>query len=729
MKKILSCIAIALIVALSFSFLVSAIDFPKGTTFNISQDNILSGESDMLYGLSLDDSNMAIAGGLVSDLINDGSFEFDRKYSPWGINADKYEVLNEDGLNSWNSKYCSLTVKSKATVENRGYAEAYANRSGYSISRSHTGEIGYKQNEKYTFSAYFKNIDFNGKVTLYLNAKGNTEEHNIDISQCQEWTKITVEAVSQVTADGSLLLVFEGEGTVYLDFVSLVPQSSYGYNDAGWKYTTLRADIVDAIKKLSPSFIRFSENGFVDENGDLCGWKNTIGPLETRKFVSVKSEKEYEYPVGMGFYEYLKLCEDLNAFAIPHFNIGINQEEALKYDGYYAQYTDGEISEAVWQEYVSGLALNVESEEFKIIVQDILDVLEYAMGDETTIWGAQRIADGHNEPFDIQYIALGKEAVGEVYWTNFTAVYKAVKEKYPHIKIISVLDNNFSNRASNTETLDIILNEQFDTKKTDYANIVNKYDDYERAMSNIAIEKFAFSENNDMETAIKNAVLFTELEKNSDIVKMSSYEWTLAKRDAHKDKNALVWYDAQKLLLTTDYYAQMLFANNTGSKQIKTDFDMEDDGVYQSVTIDEQNQVIYVKIVNTTKVEHNLTLSLDGFSNVKTSTMQYMSENFKSAYNGFDEHLHVAPVLKGLTFEENNIPVHIGKYSINVIRIPYGENDGKALFQLPKTDIISPYIHPAISVVIPTALGVLILITGMVILLERMRHHTNANKK
>ena len=106
-----------------------------------------------------------------------------------------------------------------------------------------------------------------------------------------------------------------------------------------------------------------------------------------------------------------------------------------------------------------------------------------------------------------------------------------------------------------------------------------------------------------------------------------------------------------------------------------------------------------------------------------------MTEKFKSAYNDFDEQLHVAPTEKALEVKDNTISYDMGSYSISVVRIPYGNNDGKALYELPETDIISPYMHPMVEYAVPIVLTVLVAITGVAILLVRINRHRTVRKE
>ena len=44
---------------------------------------------------------------------------------------------------------------------------------------------------------------------------------------------------------------------------------------------------------------------------------------------------------------------------------------------------------------------------------------------------------GHAEPFNLEYLAIGNEEVGQGFWDRYDLFHKAIKEKYPQIKIIN----------------------------------------------------------------------------------------------------------------------------------------------------------------------------------------------------------------------------------------------------------------------------------------------------
>ena len=70
-------------------------------------------------------------------------------------------------------------------------------------------------------------------------------------------------------------------------------------------------------------------------------------------------------------------------------------------------------------------------------INDVLDAIEYAIGDQSSQWGAKRIAAGHPEPFPLQYIEIGNENWGPLYNQRFETFYKAIKSK------ISATDTDF----------------------------------------------------------------------------------------------------------------------------------------------------------------------------------------------------------------------------------------------------------------------------------------------
>lgn len=720
MKKFIALVLSIIITAgVVLTFTGSSVSERINPTLTVSAKNISYELSDNLYGLSLDGSSYyGINGGLVSQLVANNSFEY--AYNPaagWNMNVSYTDFLFKNNpapehFGENNKNFIQLTVDDEGSIENLGYTEIFNDNFKFNNKKAKTGDMGFVKGEAYAFSAYFENYDYIGTITVSLKAEGNTEKYEFNIDECTEWTKISLEMVSEVTADGSLLLEFEGNGSFNMDFVSLVPVESYG--DTRWKYVSLRQDLFDAIKGLSPSFVRFYETE--------SGWKNTIGPLESRSQESTAFKQDNRYyvnPNAMGFYEYMLLCEDLDALAVPVFNMKPEED-----------FLEKAIPEVVTQPVEEQTA----AEGLDPAVENILDFIEYATGDKETEWGVKRAEDGHPEPFELEYIALD----GEDFYEPAEALSEIMAEGYPQIKIIicdDTLDDEARTRLS-TGKGNIIFDENYADEKSPY-NSTDKYDEYERSVSKLTVTDFnsnadglgSIITSNNIWSALENTAFLLGLEKNSDIVEMASYKSVLQKQNAQEGETSLVWFDSQDLLLSTDYYAQMLFANNMGTHYIASELNGDAQGLYHSVTVDTQNKVIYVKLVNSTKKPQTVNIDIDDFKQVGTPTAQYMTETFKSACNEPDQDLHTAPVEAELTKDEENVITYdVGSLSVNVIRIPYDGNDGAGLYELPETDVIVPYIPSTTGIVISVVVIAFVLITGAIILLVRMKHHKKMRK-
>ncbi len=746
MKKVISIIMAVLVIASAFVCLTgSSVTEKIIPSLNISADNIAHSVSSDLYGLTLENKGNAIDGGLVSNLVNNNSFEYSNNpVASWDISAQTYSILSEEGLNENNKNYLSVTVNGKGTVKNTGYTEVY-NYKTYQVNsqKANTPDMSFKKNEIYQFTAYFKNIDYSGTITASLAAEGNTEKYQFNIDHCSEWMPITLEIKSNVTADGALQLDFEGTGTFLIDHITLVPMSSYGFGNSTWKYVTLRSDLVRAVYNLSPSFIRFSA-GELDSSAtveNIGSWKNTTGPLETRKQSFTHYNKNV-YSVNsnsMGMYEYLLLCEDIGADAIPVINGGIVTSAVSEYEENKEAFEKGKLTAEEWQTYLDTISYCPGTEGFTMYLQNVLDLLEYANGDETTVYGAKRTDDGHKNSFDLKYIAIANCEYGDLFWRNFDEIYRAIQGRYPDVRIIICTSNNGQSAdvVEKAKELyrDVIVDESYCVKGGKLFSKSAVYDEKDRSGLQIGVNAYSVDTaigdtvtKNNIWSAIENASFLTGVERNGDLVQMTSYETTLGKINAQTSDTSLIWFDSHRLLLTPDYYMQMLFANNVGTHYLTVD-DEEQDGVYRSVTVDTDEKVIYIKLVNSTKKPQRININIDGFKNVNNPTALVMSENFKSACNELGEDLHVAPVRTELILEENQILYDVRGYSINVIRIPYASNDGSGLFNLPETELIVPFMPASVDVIISCMVFAFVLVTGGVILITRLRHHKKIKNK
>ncbi len=748
--------------------------FASGNTvLEISKKSESYKISDKLYGSFIEDISYACDGGLVSNLVNNDSFEYKfNNTTAWVTDGLTLGTGTEKPLNKNNPTYAEISVNGKGTLKNTGYTEMYKYKSyDRDEKKAKQSDMGFKKGGEYEFGCYIKNENFKGDVNVCLDSKSNKNNIvSLDISKTDGiWTKLTATLKSNADEDGALAIEFDGKGKIDIDFVTLVPKSSYGYGTKEWKYVTLRDDLYTALKQLSPKFVRFPGGCLAegDSLANLYDWKETIGPLEERvQFYNLWRDdvgRDYINTNAMGYHEYFQLCADLNAEPLPILNVGLTCQGRADYDAYVnalrkLNMTDEEWeklltdeihidpddeenrkgytehieslnikSQADFDKYLDTIALKPGTKEWDAYVQDILDLIEYANGEATTTyWGALRAANGSAKPFNLKYIGLGNENWGEIYKRNFEALYKEVKKAYPDITVISSSGTYLEGNAYdynwswiNKDYADTVVDEHYYTNDGYLFDHNDRYDNFDRNGAHVFIGEYAATSSgigtiqtkSNMNEAVEEASYLTGIERNGDIVDMASYAPTFAKVNAQCWNVNLIWFNSQEVVLTPSYYVQMLFSNNYGSEYIKSNFDngkTVKDGLYESVTVDRESETLFVKLVNTTGKKQSVDVKLSDFKNINKVSAQSVKGSYKAACNEIGS-LTTYPSEYDLTNSEN-ISVDMDKYDVTVLRIAYGNNDGASFYSLPDnintmTTSVKKYTPPAVKIAVPCAVG------------------------
>lgn len=719
---------------------------PEAQTVSVSADEISHDVSDMLYGAFLEDINFAVEGGLNANLVRNNSFEYlhgeEKALSGWTVDGQYIRKVGS-GISENNPAYIYMPDAEDRAVKNYGFCEYYDYKTKNINEKSiAAGSMGIKAGEIYTLSLWFKETDTT--VNAYLeNNQGEKLSDTVTFRvQTDVWAKYTVE-LSAAKSDGGILVLKFGTGDVTFDFVCLYPQKSYGYGTDTWQYTSLRQDLFQALYNMHPAFLRFP-GGCVAEGDsleNLFNWKDTIGPLEGRKqFYNLwrNDEMDYNNSYSVGYHEYFQLCEDLGAAPVPILNVGLVCQARCGYDETYEKYQSGAMTAEEWEEYLDTIALRPGTAEWDAYVQDILDLIEYANGDVTTEWGAKRAENGHPAPFGLSYIGLGNENWGEVYFRNLKALKAAVNEKYPEITVISSsgpvsageqFDDSWE--ILSEEYADTVVDEHYYQDDSWYFENIDRYDSYDRDGAKVFLGEYAatargvgtLQTKSNLKAALSEAAYMTGLEKNGDVVVMASYAPLLAKSDAEQWNINLIWFDADDVVLTPSYYTQMLFMNNTGTKYVEADLPEGNDGVYQSVTVDPQQELIYVKLVNTTGEKKAFTYDFDGFGQIRYADVLSLSDRSAAACNELRK-TTIVPSTKKVQ-DISSPTVEAEGYSVNILRIAYGDNEkAEGLYKLPKMPTPSKYYTPlerALMVAVPAVAVVLAAGVGTVVYIRRKK--------
>ena len=541
--------------------------------------------SDKLFGIFFEDINYAADGGLYAELIQNRDFEYAHRdvwdWNPmtaWQVKGAESQISEEEPIHKNNPHYLSLKVGGKgACVSNFGYGK-------FADGKFSPG-IVLKKGESYDFSAYVRGDIAKSAVRIVDESGKVVAEGKIDTSS-KAWKKsgATLKALSD-TESGRLEIRPLSAGNLDLDMVSLFPQKTFKNRKNG-----MRADLAEAIAALKPKFVRFPGGCLVHGNSieNMYRWETTIGKLEER--VGLPNLWGYHQSMGLGFHEYFQFCEDIGALALPVLHSGVtcpNPQRAIPMD------------------------------EMPQYVQSILNLIEYANGDaKSTVWGKKRAENGHPEPFNLKYLGIGNEDdITDMFEERFAMILKAVKEKYPEIVVVGTVGPSFAGRDYEEGWM---LADKYKVEIVDEHYYVspgwmiynqNYYDRYERSKTKVYLGEYAAHvENgrNTVESALACAIYMANLERNGDVVEMSSYAPLLGKLDHLRWKPDMIYFDNSGVFTTTDYDIQRAYGNNGGDIYVPSSLTLSEESeelksrLAVSVVLDSATKDTIVKIVNMT---------------------------------------------------------------------------------------------------------------------------------
>jgi alpha-L-arabinofuranosidase len=494
--------------------------------------------SPMLYGIFFEDINNAADGGLYAEMVSNRSFEESLaswQYTTSSGSRGHWAVETEDLLNSAQTMCLKLMADSIGqdgfvAVQNMGFW-------GMSIVEGTTYEL--------TFYARCSH-EFNGAVTASLiSSTGFIHYAEQRIANLTTgWKKYTCTLVANATDQHAYLsLSLNGGGTVWFDVVSLFPPTFKNRSNG------LRIDLANKLDDMHPAFMRFPGGCFV-EGGIMeqaFRWKETIGPIEERP--GHNNFWGYRTSDGMGYHEFLQLCEDIGTEPLYVCNVGMSHNES-----------------------VSVSALNPW-------IQDAVNAIEYANGDTSTTWGHQRKLNGHPEPFNMKYIELGNEEWYEPYTSHYNLFYDSVKAHYPDITTISNVNWASLNHIE-------VYDDHYYSSPEWFAQNSNKYDNTSRSGPKVYVGEYAVTSsgagNGNLRDAVGEATFMTGMERNSDVVIMSSYAPLFGNLNRRQWNPDAIYYTSSASYGTPSYYSQKMFANNTGNLYIpiKDSFNMDAGNYY-----------------------------------------------------------------------------------------------------------------------------------------------------
>ena len=570
--------------------------------------------SDKLIGIFFEDISYAADGGLYAELIQNRDFE--------------YTPRDQRGWNATTAWSCSKPIHVVAVDPLSEQNPHYAVLAGDTIYNEGWDGIAVKAGEKYDFSMFVRNIP-DGQTGKGLPKKNFIvrllDEHDAVIAQAtlktlgENWQQYETVLTAKQTCDKArLALIGLKETKAGVDMISLFPQETFMHRKNG-----LRKDLAETIAALKPKFVRFPGGCMSHGQGldNIYHWNHTVGPLQDRK--PDFNIWHYHQTRGLGFYEYFQFCEDIGAEPLPVLAAGVPcQNSANNREG------------------IGGQQGGIPMAEMPAYIQELLDMIDWANSDPATSkWAKMRADAGHPAPFNLKYIGIGNEdIIGTVFEERYEMIARAIREKYPEIKVCGTVGPFHAPSADYLEGWDFtkkhpdlqyMVDEHYYESTGWFLHNRDYYDKYPRIISpspnthhpspKVYLGEWAAStkmKRPNIETALAEAIYLTDIERNGDIVEMTSYAPMLAKDGHHNWNPDMIYFSNTEVRPTLAYDVQRLFSVYGGDCYIASQLTIDQPELSHrlaaSVVRNSKTGKTYLKLVNALPAE--LTVNISGLN-------------------------------------------------------------------------------------------------------------------
>jgi alpha-N-arabinofuranosidase len=616
-----------------------------------------------MFGIFFEDINFGADGGLYAELIKNRSFEFEYPWMGWNHLPESETRFNtQNELTIYNNAKSSPSNPKVVRVDIRDASKSIG------LQNEGFDGIGFKKDAKYDFSAFVRSNKGSVNIQIQLlNEKGEIIGNASVSPSTIGWSKVEVVVISNETVQkGKFNIIFKGEGQLDIDIISLFPQDTWKGRKGG-----LRKDLVQLLADMKPGFVRFP-GGCIVEGRTLAEryqWKKTVGKVENRELLINRWNKEFSHrptpdyyqTFGLGFFEYFQLCEDIGASPLPILSCGLA-----------CQFNSSETTPL---------------EELDPFIEDALDLIEFANGATNSKWGAFRTDMGHPEPFNLKMIGIGNEQWGQEYFERYEKISKAVKAKYPNIKLVSGTGPGAEGELFEQAEKELpklhaeIVDEHYYKDPKWFRENATRYDSYDRNRYKIFAGEYAAQSNgvatpdnkNNWECALSEAAFMTGLERNADVVYMTSYAPLFAHINRWQWTPDLIWFDNLSAFGTANYYIQKLFSTNTGTKTLAIKSNGQNligqHEIYASASIDEQTNEIIIKLVNTSSSNKAIELNINGLAKNSSGKSILMIDKDLKNFNTIDQPAKIVPSEFNLNISKGKVLMNLEGYSFQILRI------------------------------------------------------------
>ena len=633
------------------------------TTLDVNIAKTITKIQPTMYGVFFEDINFAADGGLYAEMIKNRSFEFENPLMGWDQpNSDRHSLNTQSGI--------ARTIKVMENKTNPNFLRVIVNETkGYQLINEGFRGMGIKKDARYNLSLKAANHDEAIKkiIIQFIDKDNKVLGETSIVPSSNDWKSYNASfTATQTEAKAKLKITFEGAGTIDLDMISLFPDDTWNHRKNG-----LRKDIVQLLYDMKPGFLRFP-GGCIVEGRTLAQryqWKKTVGEVDKRETLinrwnnefAHKPAPDYFQSFGLGFFEYFQLSEDIGATPLPILSCGMA-----------CQFNTGEL---------------VPMNDLNPYVQDALDLIEFANGSVETPWGRIRSEMGHPKPFNLKLIGVGNEQWGPEYLERYKVFEKAIKSKYPAMTIVSGAGpfpegDYFEYGTKELKKLNAqIVDEHYYKNPKWFRDNVTRYDNYDRKGPKIFAGEYAAQSvaiaspdnKNNWECAFSEAAFMTGLERNAEVVNLTSYAPLMAHAEAWQWTPDMIWFNNLEAYGSANYYVQKLFSTNKGTNLLAITKDgkpvIGQNELFASAVKDANTKEIIVKLVNASANSQDVNIDLKGGKLVEKGTKTTLTSPNLDDVNSFESPKKISPIEGEFKLKGDKALISLLPHSVTVLKL------------------------------------------------------------
>jgi len=365
----------------------------------VDTERVTASIDERIYGQFLEHINHSVEDGLFAEQIRGTGFEGEDFKNYWETFSDRgrIEIANVDFQNGTQCVRLHVDGGRAAIRQGRLFVDAGI---------------------EYDGSLWVKREQGSPRLMLRVQTSQGSPIASVPLALTGAgWQEVPYSFTSPVRdRQASIEIAATGKGTLLVDFVSMM-RADVRRNGM------LRPDLLQALRDLRPSFIRWPGGSFAS----TYKWKEGIGRYATRGYHPNTFWGGYSDYFGFGTEEFLGLCRQVKAeplivLAAP----GTNPEQ----------------------------------------VEYAMEWVQYLNDPPTTEWGRLRASNGHPEPYGVKFFQIDNEPMNNGFtpekYAKIVNVYGSrLREIAPNARIIACGQKR-SNDMRWSETVIDLAGENFD---------------------------------------------------------------------------------------------------------------------------------------------------------------------------------------------------------------------------------------------------------------------------